>query len=133
MGNTGDFWVCQYCKAGNYAGQFQQNVPAPIKGPQQCGGSASDVPSNFPSSLLHSPAGPAPTPPHHSSGTVAPPSSNGGLGVGMGIGVGMTDTGNFGLGPAQQASKHIVSGGFTVSGVATEAFCKSEPALDAVE
>eukprot|EP00929_Paragymnodinium_shiwhaense_P020584 TRINITY_DN13676_c0_g1_i2.p1 TRINITY_DN13676_c0_g1~~TRINITY_DN13676_c0_g1_i2.p1 ORF type:complete len:331 (-),score=30.44 TRINITY_DN13676_c0_g1_i2:313-1305(-) len=44
-GNAGDYWVCQYCTAGNYGGQFTQNVLAPTKTAAECGGQASDVPS----------------------------------------------------------------------------------------
>merc|ERR1712039_201571 len=33
----GDFWVCQYGRAGNYYGQFQSQVVAPVKKASQCG------------------------------------------------------------------------------------------------
>lgn len=33
----GDFWVCQYGRAGNYYGQFTSQVVAPVKKASQCG------------------------------------------------------------------------------------------------
>jgi len=117
--NEGDFWVCQYGKAGNYQDQFQQNVPAPIKGPQECGGSTSDVPSNFPSSLHSRPAsGSGGSGGAGGSGTVAPP---GGY------------TGGLGKGAGQQFDSRIISGTVSLSDVDGAAFCKSEVALEAVE
>jgi len=45
MGHSGDFWVCQYCIAGNFLGQYGQNVLAPTKSAADCGGTDADVPS----------------------------------------------------------------------------------------
>mmetsp|Transcript_60288 Transcript_60288/g.108557 ORF Transcript_60288/g.108557 Transcript_60288/m.108557 type:complete len:393 (+) Transcript_60288:59-1237(+) len=50
-GNSGDYWVCQYGPAGNYVGSFAKQVVAPSVSLATCGGSPSDVPSNYPSSL----------------------------------------------------------------------------------
>jgi len=131
-GNTGDMWVCQYCHAGNSAGKFEQNVPAPIKSPAQCGGSNADVPSNFPTDLLAATPAPTPSPPTPAPPptpvptqgvvpTSAPPStaapsppaqSGGGLGELSGV---------------------KVAGHFDVYGVDMSAFCKDQAALSAVE
>eukprot|EP00929_Paragymnodinium_shiwhaense_P043959 TRINITY_DN22562_c0_g1_i2.p1 TRINITY_DN22562_c0_g1~~TRINITY_DN22562_c0_g1_i2.p1 ORF type:complete len:126 (-),score=10.46 TRINITY_DN22562_c0_g1_i2:183-560(-) len=35
-GNEGDFWVCQYCTAGNWAGEYTANVLAATKTAEQC-------------------------------------------------------------------------------------------------
>jgi len=53
-GNSGVYWVCQYGPAGNYQGEFSQNVLAPSVGLSACGGVAADLPSNFPSTGLAS-------------------------------------------------------------------------------
>jgi len=47
-GQEQNFWVCHYCPGGNVQGQFTENVLPPIRSPESCGGSAEDVPANFP-------------------------------------------------------------------------------------
>jgi len=42
--HDGDFWVCQYGEMGNFKGKYAENVLAPIKSVEECGGKASDVP-----------------------------------------------------------------------------------------
>jgi hypothetical protein len=109
--NSGDFWVCQYCTAGNYAGQFEQNVNAPIKSWSECGGESTDVPANLQCQFSPGPGpapGPAPTPvPVPTSAPLPSP----------------------GLG----GSGGTVTGTLTVTGVDGDAFCRNAAALDAVE
>lgn len=44
-GKAGDYWVCQYCSAGNYGGQFKEKVLAPTKDVTSCGGTSADIPT----------------------------------------------------------------------------------------
>jgi len=37
-GNSGDYWVCQYCTSGNFLGRFTENVLAPTVSESSCGG-----------------------------------------------------------------------------------------------
>jgi len=127
-GNTGDTWVCQYCSAGNSAGQFARNVPAPIKSPTQCDGSNRDVPPNFPTDLLA--ATPVPTPgPSGVSPTPSPqPNRSTSPGDG-GSGENKDDENKDQLG---DLSGDKVEGHFELWGVDMTAFCKNEAAMDAV-
>jgi len=60
----GDFWVCQYCKGGNYQGQFTDNVFSPTKTEAECaaGSSPSPSPSSSPAPSPEQSPSPAPTP-----------------------------------------------------------------------
>jgi len=47
MGDEGDFWVCQYGPGGNYQGEFDAQVLAPVKTADECG-AATPAPAPVP-------------------------------------------------------------------------------------
>jgi len=58
----GDFWVCQYCKGGNYQGQFADNVFSPVKTQAECAAGSSPSPSPSPSPAPSPEQSPSPSP-----------------------------------------------------------------------
>eukprot|EP00450_Noctiluca_scintillans_P029456 CAMPEP_0194549482 /NCGR_PEP_ID=MMETSP0253-20130528/95227_1 /TAXON_ID=2966 /ORGANISM="Noctiluca scintillans" /LENGTH=362 /DNA_ID=CAMNT_0039396911 /DNA_START=46 /DNA_END=1131 /DNA_ORIENTATION=- len=58
----GDFRVCQYCKGGNYQGQFAANVFSPTKTEAECAAGSSPSPSPSPSPAPSPEQSPSPSP-----------------------------------------------------------------------
>jgi len=56
-GVNGGLWVCMYSSAGNWAGQYKEKVPAPVKNYGDCGGVKADVPANTPEAGAQPPGG----------------------------------------------------------------------------
>eukprot|EP00405_Crypthecodinium_cohnii_P001111 CAMPEP_0194760318 /NCGR_PEP_ID=MMETSP0323_2-20130528/13251_1 /TAXON_ID=2866 ORGANISM="Crypthecodinium cohnii, Strain Seligo" /NCGR_SAMPLE_ID=MMETSP0323_2 /ASSEMBLY_ACC=CAM_ASM_000346 /LENGTH=413 /DNA_ID=CAMNT_0039681531 /DNA_START=30 /DNA_END=1271 /DNA_ORIENTATION=+ len=70
-GTSGHFWVCQYGPAGNFEGQFEENVVAPVKTEAECPSGQAPA-TTAPGTPTQAPATPAPGTPTQAPATGVP-------------------------------------------------------------